>query len=123
VGVFAAAALLLSSMGIYGVVAYTMAQRRNEIGIRLALGAEPRAMRWMLLGQGMVPVLAGLAFGLAGAFALGRWMQSLLFGVSVADPWTYCGVAFLLSGIAALACLGPAIKAGATDPAITLRYE
>jgi putative ABC transport system permease protein len=123
VGLFAAAALLLAAMGIYGVVAYTMAQRRNEIGIRLALGAAPREMRWMLLGQGMAPVLAGLAAGMAAAFALGRWMQSLLFGVGVTDPWTYGAVAFLLAGIAALACLGPALNAGRTDPAITLRYE
>ena len=121
--IFAAAAMLLAALGIYGVIAQVSAARRNEIGIRLALGAGPGGVLAMLFRQGLAPVWVGLAAGLTLALALGRSIQSMLFGIRLADPWTFGTVAAVLLLAAAVACLGPAFRASRTDPAVTLRYE
>jgi putative ABC transport system permease protein len=120
---FAAAALLLASLGIYGVVSYSVGQRTGEIGIRMALGAQPGSISGMVLRQGMAPVAAGLAAGVAGALALGRLLGSLLFGVKATDPATIAGVAALLAAVAAVASWAPARRATRIDPAQALRGE
>ncbi|MBL8204763.1 MAG: ABC transporter permease [Blastocatellia bacterium] len=122
-GVFAIVALLLAAVGIYGVMSYATAQRTNEIGIRMALGASRSAVYQLILGQGMRVVAIGLLTGLIGAFALTRWMETLLFEVRATDPMTYVVIAFVLAGIALVACFVPARRATKTDPMIALRYE
>jgi predicted permease len=120
---FAASALLLASLGIYGVVSYTVAQRTNEIGIRVALGAYTAAVYRMVLRQGLTPVVVGLLAGVAGALALGRLLTSLLFEVSPADPLTIGAVIVALASVAAFACTVPALRATRVDPMSALRYE
>ncbi len=120
---FGAAALLLASLGIYGVVAYSVGQRTSEMGIRMALGARPGAISGMVLRQGMAPVLAGLAAGVAGSLALGQLLGSLLFGVKATDPATMAGVVLVLAAVAALASWVPARRATRIDPAVALRGE
>ncbi|MGH9839040.1 MAG: ABC transporter permease [Blastocatellia bacterium] len=122
-GVFAVVALMLAAVGIYGVMAYSVAERTHEIGIRLALGARSGDVFKLIVGQGMRVVALGLLLGLAGAFALTRWMETLLFEVSATDPLTYVAIALLLAGVALLACFVPARRATKTDPIIALRTE
>jgi putative ABC transport system permease protein len=121
--VFAALALLLAAIGIYGVMAYSAAQRRREIGVRLALGARPADVVMMLFKKGVLLALAGMAAGFAGAIALARILKSLLFGVSPLDLATFATVAVLLTITAALAAYLPGRSAARVDPLQALREE
>ena len=122
-GIFSFTALLLSIIGLYGVLAYTVAQRTREIGVRVALGADRLHILRTVMGQGMIYVLGGVVVGLAGAAALGRLMSSLLFGVTATDPVTYAGVVVVLIVVAAAATWIPARRASRVDPVVALRYE
>ncbi len=120
---FGALAALLAALGLYGVLAYWVAQRTHEIGIRVALGAGPGNIRGLVLGQGIRLTLVGVAVGVVGALALARLMKSLLFGVGAADPITFVAVALLLMLVALLACWLPARRATKVDPMIALRCQ
>ena len=120
---FAAAALALAALGVYGVVAQLVAQRTNEIGIRMALGARAADVRRMVLLEGLGPVAAGLAAGFAVALAGGRLVSGLLFGVRATDPMTFGAVAGVLLAAALAACLIPVRRATHIDPLQALRYE
>jgi putative ABC transport system permease protein len=122
-GVFAGLALVLSLVGIYGVMSYSVAQRTREIGVRMALGADRRHVLKLVLGQGLVLTLIGIAAGLGGAFALTRFLATLLYGVHPTDALTFAVVPLLLAAIAILACYIPARRATKVDPLVALRYE
>jgi putative ABC transport system permease protein len=122
-GAFAALALVLAAVGIFGVISYSVAQRTQELGIRRALGADSWSMMRLVLAQGLSLAGIGLAVGLVGAFALTRLLESLLFGVAATDPITFLFVAMIVVAVALLASYLPARRAGAVDPMVALRYE
>jgi predicted permease len=121
--IFAGIALLLAAIGIYGVMAYSVQQRTQEIGIRMALGAQPGDVLRMVLRHGLLLCLVGIAVGISGAFAVIHLMKSLIFGVSPTDPVTFVSVAILLAGVAFFACWIPARRASRVDPMVALRHE
>ena len=123
VGIFALLAVLLAAVGIYGVMSYTVSQRTQELGVRMALGAQAANIRGMILMQTIKLAALGLAIGLGGAFLVARLLSSLLFGVGTHDPVTFLGVALLLLGVAVVAAYIPARRAMRVDPIVALRYE
>jgi putative ABC transport system permease protein len=123
IGFFAITALLLATVGVFGVMAYAVSRRTREIGVRVALGAAASDVLRMILGQGLRTIFTGVAIGIAGALALTRTVESLLFGVTATDPLTFGGVTLLLVGAALLACYVPARRAAKVDPLVALHYE
>jgi putative ABC transport system permease protein len=122
-GIFAGVALLLASIGIYGVMTYTFSRRTNEIGIRMAMGAQRSDILRLAVGEGTVTVALGVVAGLAGAAVMTRFLQSMLFDVKATDPFTFAAIAGLLTAVTLLACLVPAHRATRVDPLIALRHE
>ena len=122
-GAFAALALALAVIGLYGVMSYTVAQRTHEIGIRMALGAQPLAILRMVVGQGMALALAGVGVGVGAALGLTRLMSTMLYGVRAFDPATFVAISLALGAVAFLACFIPARRATRVDPMVALRYE
>jgi len=121
--VFAGVALLIAAIGVYGVLAYSVNQRTREIGLRMALGAQPSGVLWWIASQGMLVAIAGIGAGLLGAVALSRVLGALLYQIEPRDPLTFTGVAVLLSVVALIACLAPAHRASRVDPIVALRDE
>jgi putative ABC transport system permease protein len=122
-GAFALIALLLSAMGIYGVIAYSVAQRTREVGVRVALGAKRLDVLRLVIAQGMKLTLLGIAIGMSAALGLTQLMRSLLFGLSATDPLTFVAIAILLTFVALIACWIPARRAVKVDPMVAIRYE
>jgi putative ABC transport system permease protein len=123
VAAFAALALILAAVGVYGVMAYSVARRTNEMGIRMALGAQPQALMRSVLGQGVRLAILGVAFGIVAALGLMRLIEGMLFGVSANDPLAFTAAAGLLIIVSLLACYIPARRALLVDPMVALRHE
>jgi ABC-type antimicrobial peptide transport system permease subunit len=121
--IFSGLALVLSSVGIYGVISYLVGQRTHEIGIRMALGAQRREVVRMVLGEGLRVALLGVVVGIVAALGLTRLLTQMIFGVRTVDPLTFAGVAILLTFVAMVACYIPARRAMRVDPIVALRYE
>jgi ABC-type antimicrobial peptide transport system permease subunit len=121
--IFAGLALIITATGLAGVIAFTVSQRTREIGIRMALGAEQRGVMRMILSQGLTMVGIGLALGIAGALALSRVLEGLLYGVGPSDPLTFIAVGVVLFGVAIVACFLPARRATTIDPLLALRAD
>jgi putative ABC transport system permease protein len=122
-GLFAGVALILTAVGLYGVISYSVAQNTQQIGIRVALGAQTGDVFKLIVGQGTLLTLVGVVIGLGAAYGLTRLMSSLLYDVAATDPWTFVGVAVLLMVVAFIACYLPARRATRIDPVVALRYE
>lgn len=122
-GTFAGLAVLLAAIGVYSVVSHAVYRRTQELGVRIAMGTEPGALRLLIIRKGMGPVVAGVVVGIAGAFATTRLLSSLLHGVKACDALTFAGVALLLMGIGLVACTIPAHGATRLDPTEALRHE
>ncbi len=120
---FGALALTLAAVGLYGVMAYSVTQRTHEIGVRVALGAQTRDVMRLVMAQGAVFTLAGLAIGFAAAIGLSRYLSGFLYEIKPTDAVTYLAVAALLGGVALLACYLPARRAARVDPMVALRHE
>jgi len=122
-GVFALIALMVSAVGLYAVTAYSVSQRTQEIGVRMALGAQGSQVLWLILRSATIQLIIGLSIGLAGAFGVGKLLQSLLVQTGASDPVTLVGITALLTIVSVVACLWPARRATRLDPVHALRYE
>ncbi len=122
-GLFAGIALLLAAVGIYGLIAYAVAQRTHEIGVRMALGAAPADVVWMVVRQGASLAVIGIVLGLGGAFALTRLLKTMLFGIGVSDPLTFAVAPLGLMLVVLLATFFPALRATRISPVVALKYE
>ena len=121
--IFAVIALVLSSVGLYAVMAYSVTQRTQEIGVRMALGAEARQVSWLILKRGLMQLAIGLTLGLAGALALSRVLRSVLVQITPSDPVTFAAITMLLTVVSIAACLLPARRATRVDPLVALRAD
>jgi len=121
--IFAGIALVLSALGLYAVTAYSVSQRTAEIGVRMALGAQSTQVMWLVLKRSLVQLAVGLPIGIAGAFGVGRLLQSLLVQTSARDPVTLVGIALMMIGVSLAACFWPARRATRLDPVVALRYD
>ena len=123
IGGFAMVALALAALGLYGVLAFSVAQRTRELGVRIALGAQRADLLWMVVNNGLKLALLGIALGIGGGFLVAKMIASLLFGVSPTDIPTFAGVGAALCGVALAASYIPALRATRVDPMVALRYE